>query len=124
VLRISRLLAAALAIAGAVALPVAAAGPASADLARQKEQWVLDALNVPAAWRITQGRNVTVAVIDSGVDPTVSDLTGSVITGPDLTGVGTPPSNPHWGQHGTWMASLITTASWGWRHSRGSSLSG
>jgi hypothetical protein len=37
----------------------------------------------------------------------VSDLTGSVVTGPDLTGVSTSPSNPDWGQHGTWMASVI-----------------
>ena len=53
------------------------------------------------------GEGVTVAVIDSGVNPDVSDLTGSVITGPDLTGLSTPSSNPHWGEHGTWMASII-----------------
>jgi subtilisin family serine protease len=50
---------------------------------------------------------VTVAVIDSGVDPRVSDLEGTVITGPDFTGVRTRPSNQNWGTHGTWMASLI-----------------
>jgi subtilisin family serine protease len=48
-----------------------------------------------------------VAVIDSGVNPEVSDLAGSVITGPDYTGVTTPPSSQDWGVHGTWMASLI-----------------
>ena len=68
------------------------AGAARADVVRQKQQWVLDALNVPAAWRITEGRGVLVAVIDSGVDPAVSDLTGTVTTGPDLTGVNTPMS--------------------------------
>jgi hypothetical protein len=83
------------------------ATPAHADIVRQKQQWVLDAMDVPAAWQLSQGRGVTVAVIDSGVDPTISDLTGSVITGPDLTGVNTPFSNPNWGIHGTWMASLI-----------------
>jgi hypothetical protein len=83
------------------------ATPAHADVVRQKQQWVLDAMDVPAAWQLSQGRGVTVAVIDSGVDPTISDLTGSVITGPDLTGVNTPFSNPNWGIHGTWMASLI-----------------
>jgi Subtilase family len=102
-----RLIAAGLVIASAFALPLAAVSPASADQPRQREQWVLDAMDVQAAWQVTQGSNVIVAVIDSGVDPTVSDLTGSVITGPDLTGVGTPVSNPHWGDHGTWMASLI-----------------
>jgi type VII secretion-associated serine protease mycosin len=64
-------------------------------------------MNVPAAWPQTQGTGVTVAVIDSGVDPDVSDLMGSVITGPDLSGVSTRPSDPNWGVHGTWMASLI-----------------
>jgi hypothetical protein len=41
------------------------------------------------------------------VNPNVSDLTGSVRTGPDLTGFRTSPQNSHWGMHGTWMASLI-----------------
>jgi subtilisin family serine protease len=83
------------------------AGPASADAVRNTEMWVLDALNVQPAWQITQGRGVLVAVIDSGVDPNVSDLVGSVRQGPNLTGVDTPPSSPDWGVHGTWMASLI-----------------
>jgi subtilisin family serine protease len=30
-----------------------------------------------------------------------------VTTGPNYTGVNTPESNPNWGVHGTWMASLI-----------------
>jgi hypothetical protein len=30
-----------------------------------------------------------------------------VTTGPDLTGLRTPPSSPDWGVHGTWMASII-----------------
>ena len=80
---------------------------ASADSVRVNQQWVLDMMNVPAAWQLTQGAGVTVAVIDSGVNPDVSDLTGSVLTGPDYTGISTRPSNPDWGVHGTWMASLI-----------------
>ena len=64
-------------------------------------------MDVPAAWQVTQGAGVVVAVIDSGVYPYVSDLAGSVRTGPDYTGISTRPSNPDWGVHGTWMASLI-----------------
>jgi subtilisin family serine protease len=86
---------------------LALAPGASADSIRGNQQWVLDMMNVPPAWLQTEGAGVTVAVIDSGVDPGVSDLTGSVITGPDLSGVSTRPSNPNWGVHGTWMASLI-----------------
>jgi subtilisin family serine protease len=86
---------------------VAGASPASADDVRNAQMWVLDAVSAPTAWPVTEGRGVIVAVIDSGVDPGVSDLTGSVVTGPDYSGVKTPPSNAGWGVHGTWMASLI-----------------
>jgi len=88
-----------------LAAPAALAAPA--DQVRDSQQWVLNMLDVPAAWMSASGEGVTVAVIDSGVNPDVSDLTGSVITGPDLTMQSTPSSNPHWGEHGTWMASII-----------------
>jgi subtilisin family serine protease len=107
-----------LALAAVTALIMSAgAAPARADTVRNAETWVLNAINAPAAWQVTRGQGVTVAVIDSGVNPGVSDLTGSVTTGPDLTGVGTPESNPDWGMHGTWMASLIA----GHGHGGGSS---
>ena len=108
-------------------VPVIDAVPARADSVREDQMWVLNAINAPAAWQVSEGQGVTVAVIDSGVNPEVSDLAGSVITGPDLTGVGTPESNPNWGMHGTWMASLIAgprsrraaaAASSGWRRWR------
>ena len=92
--------------AGAVAAGAGAA-PARADSVRDAQQWVLDAVNAPAAWPVTQGQGIVVAVIDSGVTPTASDLAGSVISGPDYSGVSTKPSDINWGMHGTWMASLI-----------------
>ena len=69
--------------------------------------WVLQALNVQPAWTVTRGQGVVVAVIDSGVNPQVLDVAGSVITGPNFSGVNTSPSDQYWGVHGTWMASLI-----------------
>jgi subtilisin family serine protease len=97
-----------LALTAAVAIAAAdTAGPASADSVRDAQQWVLGAVNAPAAWPVTQGQGVVVAVIDSGVNPSVSDLAGSVVSGPNLSGVKTRPANPDWGIHGTWMASLI-----------------
>ena len=107
-LRASAVAAAGLAALGSVML---SASPARADpigvQAYGSEQWVRSTLHLPAAWTKTRGAGVIVAVIDSGVNPSVPDLAGSVITGPDYSGVSTPSSNPNWGVHGTWMASLV-----------------
>ena len=89
------------------AAPARGAAAAPADGIRTNQGWVLSMLHAEAAWSVTRGAGVTVAVIDSGVNPYVSDLAGSVITGPDLTGVSTSSSSSEWGVHGTWMASLI-----------------
>lgn len=102
-----RVLSGLLAVAAAFVIVFAAAAPARAGVVRDRQMWVLDAVHAPAAWRVTRGRGVIVAVIDSGVNPGVSDLVGSVTTGPNYTGVITSSSNPNWGVHGTWMASLI-----------------
>ncbi len=94
----------------AVALAAGSAVSASAapsDPVRDQQEWVLDMLNVQPAWSLSEGGNVSVAVIDSGVYPNVSDLTNSVITGSDFTNLSTKSGNPNWGQHGTWMASII-----------------
>jgi type VII secretion-associated serine protease mycosin len=96
------------ALAGVFALSTSMpAAAAPADSVRDQQQWVLNMLDVPSAWSVTEGANVTVAVIDSGVNPDVSDLDGAVKTGGDFTDLSTSSSDPHWGQHGTWMASII-----------------
>ncbi|OLT30202.1 hypothetical protein BJF79_09865 [Actinomadura sp. CNU-125] len=81
-------------------------GPAHADEVRQRQQGVLDVLGVDEAWGLTRGEGVTVAVVDSGVDPNQADLRGSVTEGPNMlaeTDAGTRPER----LHGTGMASLI-----------------
>jgi hypothetical protein len=65
----------AVAAAGERAEPAAeAANPAGGASALRSE--------LTAAWRITKGRGVTVAVLGSGVDP-VQQLTGRLVLGPD-----------------------------------------
>ena len=89
-------------------LPAAGAVAAPGDAIRDSQEWVFDMMDVQPAWQVTEGSGVTVAVIDSGVYPDVSDLSGgTVIQGPDLTKLSTSPANANWGQHGTWMASII-----------------
>jgi hypothetical protein len=82
--------------------------PAFADGVRQNEWW-LDGLHVTQAQKTTQGSGVTIALLDTGVDPSQADLSGSVISGPDCITGAKCASKPSTfaGIHGTAMASLI-----------------
>ena len=107
--RRARLAVPGLALAGITVLTGAAAqGPASvAGQVRAAEQPQLQAIEAPAAWRLSQGRGVTVAVLDTGVDATAADLAGSVTTGPDYTLGADPPGYRPPQLHGTFIASII-----------------
>lgn len=93
-------------LAAALAVAWLAPVPAHADEVRDRQRPMLRALGVEAAWEITKGRGVTVAVVDSGVDANQADLRGSVTTGPNMlkeVDAGITPAR----LHGTAMASLI-----------------
>src|SRR6516162_8779924 len=89
-----------------LAFIAASSSPALADQARRNEWW-LRTLHVTNAWQNTRGSGVTVAVLDTGVDPAQADLTGSVTTGHDYTNSGETAGTQFWGIHGTEVASLI-----------------
>ncbi|WP_230394028.1 type VII secretion-associated serine protease mycosin [Plantactinospora alkalitolerans] len=79
--------------------------PVVADGIRDK-QWQLDMFHAKAAWRISTGKGVTVAVVDSGVDASHADLAGQVLPGIDLVdGIGNGQTDPV--GHGTTVAGLI-----------------
>lgn len=82
--------------------------PAQAPI-REQQQWVIDALNLEQAWRTTKGAGVTVAVIDSAVDPDIRELRGRVTVGPDMSSAAVSREvRP--GRHGTAMAALIAAS--------------
>lgn len=94
-------------LAGAVALVPAAS--ASADYIRNAEYWLTE-YGIRQAWSVTQGEGVTIAVIDTGVDPSVPDLAGAVLPGADFSGIGNSrgwaPVGDDNAMHGTLVASL------------------
>ncbi|PZG16754.1 type VII secretion-associated serine protease mycosin [Nonomuraea aridisoli] len=83
------------------------APPAQADDVRGGQRAVIKTLRLTEAWRVSKGSGVTVAVLDSGVDPRHRDLAGSVRVGKDFTEGANPPGTSPSRLHGTYMASLI-----------------
>jgi subtilisin family serine protease len=87
-----------------VATPV----PASADGVRDLEYW-LDDYGISAAWDVTRGAGVTVAVIDSGIAE-IPELAGVVTGGVDESGIGSPDGRTPVGEgaeHGTLVGSIL-----------------
>ncbi|MGW3991317.1 type VII secretion-associated serine protease mycosin [Streptomyces sp. NPDC004830] len=79
--------------------------PAHAESVRAK-QWHLDAMRAQEMWKVSTGRGITVAVIDSGVDDSVADLRGQVLDGKDYSEQRGDEHTDLEG-HGTGMAALI-----------------
>ncbi|MGX7681472.1 S8 family peptidase [Jatrophihabitans sp. DSM 45814] len=86
----------------------AAPGPAEAP------EWWFDAWQAPALWASgADGRGITVAVVDTGVQGDLPELAGKVLPGADLIGNGTDGRTDFDSDdfsHGTAMASLIAAS--------------
>ncbi|MEV7401576.1 S8 family serine peptidase [Streptomyces sp. NPDC091267] len=83
----------------------AIAPAASADTMRDRE-WYLDRMQAAEMWKVSTGKGITVALLDTGVIPSVSELTGKVLPGKNFV---EPKLGAHKDKdgHGTAMAMLI-----------------
>ncbi len=82
---------------------------AQADAWRQAEFWLED-YGVTDAWDETRGEDITVAVIDTGIDSSHPSLEGAVTGGTDVSGAGDDDGGPvdqMSSEHGTMVASLL-----------------
>ncbi|MFD0147552.1 MULTISPECIES: S8 family peptidase [unclassified Streptomyces] len=73
-------------------------------------QWYLDAMKADQLWKVASGKGVTVAVLDSGVDSTVSELRDNVLPGHNFSDAGEGPGRideKDDDRHGTNMALAI-----------------
>ncbi|MFF4451038.1 type VII secretion-associated serine protease mycosin [Streptomyces goshikiensis] len=83
-----------------------AATPAHAETIREK-QWHLTAMKADDIWRVSTGKGVTVAVIDSGVER-IPELEGQVLPGKDFATSGYEgDERTDYDNHGTTMAAII-----------------
>jgi type VII secretion-associated serine protease mycosin len=91
---------------GAWAMMSAGLAPAAIADGIQSQQWYLDAMNAQGLWKVSTGKGVSVAVIDTGVNPNTSSLKGQVLPGVDVTKASGDEMDDYEG-HGTSMAELI-----------------
>ncbi|MFB4308696.1 type VII secretion-associated serine protease mycosin [Actinomadura sp. GTD37] len=97
----------------AIGLAAAPAVPAHAAPGPRSDQWWFQAWSIQKeVWPVTKGKGVTVAVIDTGVNAQLPDMTSVVLPGTDLTGKGGDgrrDNDSYNHGHGTGMASLIAS---------------
>lgn len=71
----------------------------------RSRQWALNALKAETVHQSTKGSGVTVAVIDTGVKSSHTDLSGNVLSGTDYVAPGTSANDEN--GHGTHVAGII-----------------
>ncbi|MDW6059541.1 S8 family serine peptidase [Streptomyces sp. FXJ1.4098] len=95
-----------LALAGAVLVSAGGiATPAEAQDIRSR-QWYLDAMKADDMWKVSRGQGIKVAVIDTGVNISLPELKGQVLSGKDVTDAKKSAQEDSDG-HGSNMAALI-----------------
>ena len=80
---------------------------------RVKSQWMLKELGIREAHSITKGKGVRLAIIDTGVDPTIKEIKGQIFMWKNFLDGSSPLGSegkfPYdWGGHGTSIATMIS----------------
>lgn len=94
------------ALGATVGTSVGIAPAALADDNVQSQEWFLDAMDAKAIWKVSTGKGVKVAVIDSGVSDSTSSLKGQVLADETPKSVAYHATKDYDG-HGTTMAELV-----------------
>ncbi|WOX13000.1 S8 family serine peptidase [Streptomyces sp. N50] len=91
---------------GAFAVMSSGLAPSAVAADVQSKQWYLDAMDATGMWKVSTGKGVKVAVIDSGVNPETPSLRGQVLVDEVPKAVAYHATKDLMG-HGTSMAELI-----------------
>ncbi|MFG2644566.1 S8 family serine peptidase [Streptomyces sp. NPDC048370] len=83
------------------------AAPAAQAEDMRGRQWYLDAMKADDLWKVATGKGMTVAVLDTGVDSTVAELRGQVLSGANFYDAGGGDGRTDTERHGTNMAIAI-----------------
>ncbi|MGW1589347.1 S8 family serine peptidase [Streptomyces sp. NPDC002386] len=94
------------AIVGALTAVTVGLAPSALAYDEQSKQWYLDYMEADQLWKVSTGKGVKVAVIDSGVNPNTPSLKGQVLADEVPKKVGYRATDDYTG-HGTSMAELI-----------------
>jgi type VII secretion-associated serine protease mycosin len=104
--RNTRRLSAVCAALGALVVTSATLAPEAAAIDVQSKEWYLDAMGADDIWKISTGKGVKVAVIDTGVNSVTSSLRGQVLVEDVPKSMAYHVTHDQDG-HGTSMAELI-----------------
>ncbi|MFC9224354.1 type VII secretion-associated serine protease mycosin [Streptomyces hygroscopicus] len=96
----------ALATLGAGLMVLGGIAPAAVAQDISSQQWYLKGMQADDMWKVSKGKGVTVAVIDTGVKASLPELRGRVLQGTDASNSPTGAHDDETG-HGTNVAALI-----------------
>ncbi|WP_095046957.1 S8 family serine peptidase [Streptomyces sp. WM6386] len=80
--------------------------PSAAAADVQSQQWYLSAMKAEEMWKVSTGKGIKVAVVDTGVNPNTPSLKGQVLGDEVPKAVGYKATEDYLG-HGTSMAEII-----------------